>query len=130
MGIDNINAFSSANIGMSSYQSITENAKTENFSNILDKAIADKDDEKLMESCREFEAYFVQTMYKEMLKTVDDSNSLFQKSQATEIFNDFLVEEYAKNISSGKGIGLTSMMYEAIKKQEIASQDPINDLLK
>ncbi len=126
MSLDSINTFSSANIGQSYYDSAVSNAKTNEFSSVLDSAIKEKDDEKLKESCKQFEGYFVQTMYKEMQKTVDDKNSLFPKSQATTTFTDFLVEEYSKNISTGRGIGIADMMYKTMKAQQDALEDPIN----
>lgn len=125
-GLNSINTFSSANIGMSSYQSIQSENELNEFSSVLDDAIASKDDEKLMDSCKQFEAYFVQQMYKAMQSTVDKSNSLFQESQATKIFNDFLVEEQSKAITDGGGIGIADMMYDSMKAQQDALEDPIN----
>ncbi len=127
MSLDSINTFSSANIGTSSFESAKSQAMVSDFSSSLDEAMKAKDDEKLKSSCKEFEGYFVQTLYKEMQKTVDDKNSLFKKSQATNTFTDFLVEEYSKNIADGGGIGIAKMMYESMKAQQTAAEDPINN---
>ncbi len=120
MSIDNISSYSSAGIGQSSYQSAKSSAKIDEFSSLLDEATTTKDDEKMMEACQEFESYFVQSMYKEMQKTLDDSKSLFKKSQAENTFSDFLVEEHAKNIAGGQGIGIAQMMFDSMKKQQDA----------
>ncbi len=124
--MDGISSLSGASIGAQSYDSIKAEAEVNGFSDTLNKAIEDQDDEKLRESCNEFEAYFIQSLYKQMLKTVDDSNSLFPKSQATETFNDFLIEEYAKNITEAGGLGLSDMMYDSIQVRQQALEDPIN----
>lgn len=118
MSIDNISSFSSANLGVSNYESAKSTAQTEKFSDMLDDAMTEKDNKKTMEACKEFESYFVQQMYKSMQSTVDDSNSLIKKSQATNIFTDFLVEENAKNIADGGGIGIAKMMYDTMLREQ------------
>lgn len=72
-------------------------------------------DEKLMETCKEFEAIFINMMLKEMRKTVPDGG-LIEKSTGTKIFEDMYYEEVAKNISDkDDGIGLAKMLYEQFK---------------
>ena len=89
--------------------------KTVAFESILKNT---KDDRELMSACREFEAYFIQMMLREMRKTIDTSNSLIPKSNAEKIFEDMLDEEYA-NIAAkqGDGMGLAQTMYNQMKRQ-------------
>ncbi len=73
-----------------------------------------KDDEKLMETLREFEGIFVHMMLKEMKKTVEDGG-LFEKSRGSEIFEEMHIEELSKEMSKGDGMGIAKMMYEQFK---------------
>ena len=81
----------------------------------MESAKKDKNDEKLMETCKEFEAIFINMMIKAMRKTVPDGG-LIEKSTGTKIFEDMYYEEVAKNISDkDDGIGLAKMLYEQFK---------------
>lgn len=81
----------------------------------IEAAKKDQKDEKLMETCKEFEAIFINMMLKEMRKTVPDGG-LIEKSTGTKIFEDMYYEEVAKNISDkDDGIGLAKMLYEQFK---------------
>ncbi len=123
---DALSSMSSANIGMSSYNSSKAESQASSFSESLEDAMSEKDDKKLLDSCQQFEGYFIQHLYKEMEKTVDSSKSLFKKSQATTTFTDFLIEEHSKNISINGGIGIAKMMYDTMKARQAAEADPIN----
>ena len=70
-----------------------------------------------MDACREFEAYFIEQIYKGMEKTImkaDDDNS---SSSYMDYFQDMQTQEYAKLASEqGNGIGLASQLYEQMKR--------------
>ena len=70
-----------------------------------------RDLESLKESSREFETMFVMEMYKAMRKAVPEGG-LFEKSNATEIFQGMLDLELAKETTKGKGMGIAQAMYE------------------
>lgn len=75
-------------------------------------------DEELMGVCKEFEAYFIEQMYKEMLKTVPESD-LSSKSNSTlvDFFKDQAVTELSKQTSEQNGgLGLAQMLYEQMKR--------------
>jgi flagellar protein FlgJ len=65
----------------------------------------------LKESSREMETMFVMEMYKAMRKAVPEGG-LFEKSNATEIFQGMLDLELAKETTKGEGVGLATAMYE------------------
>lgn len=92
-----------------------QNQKTQNFESVLKKASEEKDDQGLKEACREFEAYFIHQLFKEMRSTIQPGG-LIEKSRGEEIFQDMLDEEYAKNASQGKGMGLGDMLYKQLSK--------------
>ena len=68
----------------------------------------------LRESCREFEAIFVQQMYQAMRKNVPD-NGLIPKDNATRIYQDMLDMQMARETAKGKGTGIGETMYNQMK---------------
>ena len=86
-------------------------AETDAFKKKLEAAASSKDHEKLKEASQEFEAYFIQTLFKEMRKTIQDGG-LTEKSQARTTFEEMLDEEMSKSISKNSGIGLADMIYD------------------
>lgn len=70
----------------------------------------------LRRSCREFEAIYINEMYKAMRKTIPESG-LFEKDMASELYKEMLDMELAKQTASGKGMGVGEAMYEQLKEQ-------------
>jgi len=64
----------------------------------------------LRESCHEFEAIFVEEMFKAMRKTVPDSG-LVNKSMAIDTFQEMLDTETAHQTAKGQGLGIGEAMY-------------------
>ena len=63
----------------------TDYMKTQSDNNRLEKMKADwkeknkgSDDEQLMDACKQFESYFVEQMFKEMMKTVPETDYSFK----------------------------------------------------
>lgn len=110
-GINN-NAFSSI------MTSKKEKVEAKSFEATLNQAIEKEDEEELRGACREFEQYFVNQLFKEMRNTVH-SGGLIPKSQGEKIFEEMLYDEYAKEVSKGKGIGISDMMYKQLSKQQL-----------
>lgn len=78
-----------------------------------------QDDEKLMKVCKEFEGIFLNMMLKEMKKTVE-KDTLIEKSQGTEIFEEMYMEQLSDDISAGSnGVGIAEMMYRQFKRGDI-----------
>ncbi len=72
----------------------------------------------LKRTCQEFEAIFAEQMLKTMWKTVP-SEGLFPKSQAQRIWEDMYLEEMAKEISMGKGLGIADALFRQLSAQLI-----------
>lgn len=81
----------------------------------IDKAITNKDDEKLMESCKEMEKYFIGMLYKQMKTSTLSGEQLIEKGDYEEMFEGQLIDEQAKVMTDAGGIGLAKMMYEQMK---------------
>jgi len=64
----------------------------------------------LKKACQDFEAIFIQSLFKSMRKTVIDSG-LFEKDNAHEIYQDMLDAEIAHQTASQQSMGLADQMY-------------------
>jgi flagellar protein FlgJ len=74
-----------------------------------------KELEDLRSSCREFEAIYIQEMYKSMRKTIPDSG-LFKKGMAEEVYREMIDVELAKQTAAGDGMGIGKKMYDQLYK--------------
>jgi flagellar protein FlgJ len=75
-----------------------------------------KDRKALKKSCQDFEAIFIQSMFKAMRKTVPESG-LFEKDNSGAMYQDMLDQEIASNISQKQSIGLAEQMYRQMEKK-------------
>lgn len=91
--------------------------KAETFEHALNIAVKNGDDAGLMEACKEFEAYFLNVMFKEMRKTISSE----KKSSSEQTFMEMLDDEYAKKAANTGGIGLASFMYRQMKRENSAT---------
>ncbi len=87
-----------------------ETVETDAFKDLLKTAAEGKDLKKLKEASQEFEAYFINMLFKEMRKTIQEGG-LVEKSQARSTFENMLDEEMSKNMSKQGGLGLADMIY-------------------
>jgi flagellar protein FlgJ len=74
-----------------------------------------RDRESLRRSCQDFEAIFIQSMFKSMRKSIPDGG-LFEKDTAHEIYQDMLDGEVAKEISRHQSLGLADQMYRQMER--------------
>ena len=75
-------------------------------------------DDELLAVCKEFEAYFVEQMFKEMQKTVDvfkDEDS-DPNGNLVDFFKDNAIQELAGLQTEREGLGLAQMLYEQMKR--------------
>lgn len=80
-----------------------------------DYAAASKDE--LMSACREFEAYFVEQMFKSMMKTIPSNQETSNyTSTVMDYYKDQMVQSLAKENTEQGGFGLAQMLYEQMKR--------------
>ncbi|MBQ7563143.1 MAG: rod-binding protein [Lachnospiraceae bacterium] len=79
--------------------------------------VSSEEDKKLMEACKEFEAYFYEQVFKEMKKSVSftDSEDAASK-QLMDYYEDSLTSEYAKLAAGQQENGFAQMLYEQMKR--------------
>ncbi|MFH2123549.1 MAG: rod-binding protein [Pseudomonadota bacterium] len=84
---------------------------------------ANKELQALRQSCRDFEAIYIQEMNKAMRKTIPDSG-LFEKNMASEVYKEMLDLEMAKTAASGQGLGIGEAMYQQMKDKIVPPKLP------
>ena len=101
----------------------TDYMKTQSDDQRLEKMKADwkeknkgTDDEQLMDACKQFEAYFVEQMFKEMWKTVPETEYSFQSTGTmVDLYKDNMSQEMASMTTETGGLGLAQTLYEQMK---------------
>lgn len=94
-------------------------AKNNSASKLEDKLSKDyktSTDEELMEVCKEFEAYFVEQVFKALKKMVPEEEESTSGTNTLDYFGDMLTQEYAKSATEGEGLGLAQTLYESMKR--------------
>lgn len=75
--------------------------------------------DKLAEVCNEFEAIFLDQLFKGMRKTakLGTEKSLLHGGMGEDIFKDLLYTEYSKMSAQSNSIGIAKMVYDQITQQ-------------
>jgi Rod binding protein len=89
----------------------------------LDSRIKTKDyskssDEQLLDACKEFEAYFLEQIFKEMQKSVDvfKDGETNPNDSLVDFFKDSTLQELAGTATETQGLGLAQMLFEQMKR--------------
>lgn len=80
---------------------------------------AKANDDELLDACKQFEAYFMEMIFKEMQKTVDCFKSEESSSSTTglvDYFKDTAIQDLAATSTDIQGTGLAQMLYEQMKR--------------
>lgn len=75
-------------------------------------------DDELLAACKQFEAYFLEQVFKEMQKTVDcvkdEENS--SNNSLVDYFKDTTLQDLAATSTETQGLGIAQMLYEQMKR--------------
>lgn len=75
------------------------------------------DDEQLLDVCKQFESYFLEQVFKEMQKTVPETEYSFQATGTmVDYYKDQMVQEIASMSTEKDGLGLAQTLYEQLKR--------------
>ncbi len=86
----------------------------------LKDAVKTRDEKKIDQAARDFEAVFVGEMLKPMFEGLDP-DPLFGGGKGEEIFQGLMIQEYGKSIAAGGGFGLAqAIKAEMVRLQEAA----------
>ena len=86
-------------------------------SNKVENEIKSKNDKKLKEACKDFEAFFLNMVFGEMRKSLP-GNGLFQDSNAKKIYDYMYFDALTREAVKGKSIGISEMLYNYLKQYE------------
>lgn len=75
-------------------------------------------DDELMDACRQFEAYFVEQMFKEMVKTIpSESERSGSMNSMMDYYKEQMIQGIAEETSKQNGgLGLAQMLYEQMRR--------------
>lgn len=74
-------------------------------------------DEELMDACKQFEAYFLEQMFKEMMKTIPESDTTSSyASNLMDYYKDNMIQEIASTSTEQNSLGLAQMLFEQMKR--------------
>lgn len=97
---------------------ITDQASTSKTQSSLTtgKDYSNSTDEELMDVCRQFEAYFLEQVMKQMMKTIPESEeSSGANGTLVEYFKDNMIQELATQSTETNGLGIAQTLYEQMK---------------
>ena len=112
--IDGLGAFAASG----TYLDQAKSASAQALDKSLDKDYSKATEEELMGACKEFEAYFLEQVFKALEKTAkvpgdeDDSSST---TKTLDMFKDQMYQEYASSAVETEGFGIAQMLYESMK---------------
>lgn len=99
---------------------LTNQATNSNVDALKDKLTTDYSkatDEELLDACKQFEAYFLEQVFKGMQKTIPESEySSSSTSALVDYHKDNMIQELAKQSTETNSIGLAQTMYEQMKR--------------
>jgi len=91
-----------------------------NLKSKLDSTNSTSTDDELMDACKQFEAYMLEQVFKEMQKSVDalkdESNKDQPTSNLVDYFKDQTLTKITQDSTETQGLGLAQMLYENMKR--------------
>ena len=74
-------------------------------------------DAELMDACKQFEAYFLEQMFKEMRKTIPESEETSGSTGSlVDYYKDQMVQNIAADSTEQNSLGLAQTLYEQMKR--------------
>ena len=93
------------------------NQSTTKLENKLNTDMTQATDEELMDACKQFEAYFVEQMFKSMMKTVPKNEEMSASTTTlTDFYKDEMLKELASDSTETNSLGLAQTLYEQMKR--------------
>lgn len=89
---------------------------TSKLENQLESDYSKATDEELMDVCKQFESYFLEQMFKEMWKTIPNSEESGSDANMLEYYRDQMFQELASQSTEQNSLGLAQTLYEQMKR--------------
>lgn len=106
----------SINASYSDIYKTASNVSASKLENQLDTDYAKATDEELMDVCKQFEAYFLEQVFKGMMKTIPQSDENSSNSTMVDFFKDQMVQQIAADSTEQNSLGIAQMLYEQMKR--------------
>lgn len=101
---------------MDQTSSSAANRKTNQLQTSLEGNLSSASDEELMDVCKQFEAYFVEQVMKEVEKTIPKTEEDSTMSMYTDFFKEQVMQTMAEEICDKQNLGFAQQMYEQMKR--------------
>lgn len=105
--------------GLNSYYNTdTTSNTTSKLEETLNSDLSTATKDELMDVCKDFEAYFIEQMFKAMQKMVPESSSEVSGStkQLQDYYKEQMTQSFAEQASEGEGLGIAQILYEQMKR--------------
>lgn len=76
-----------------------------------------RDEQQLKETCAEFEAVMVQSMFKAM-RGSETEDGLVEKDMASEVYRDLFDGQVARELAHEQSMGIGQQIYKQLEKQQ------------
>ena len=95
----------------------TDNVSSKKMQDTVSKDYSQASDEELLDVCKQFEAYFMEQVFKQMEKTIiKDESSSSTTSTLVDYFKDSALQELTNTAADTQGLGIAQMLYEQMKR--------------
>ena len=109
--------------GMSSLAGMAaNNASAAKLEGKLQTSYENASDEELMDACKQFEAYFLEQMFKAMQKTVPNYSTegmAGSSNSMMDFYKEQMIQQVAADTTQQSSLGLAQMLYEQMKRNMI-----------
>lgn len=94
-----------------------DNAQTSKIKDTVSKDYSKATDDELLDVCKQFEAYFMEQVFKQMEKTIiRDEKSSGSSTALVDYFKDSALQELTAQSTETQGLGIAQMLYEQMKR--------------
>lgn len=95
----------------------TDNVSNKKMQDTVSKDYSKATDEELLDVCKQFEAYFMEQVFKQMEKTIiKDESSTGSSTALVDYFKDSALQELTNTAADTQGLGIAQMLYEQMKR--------------
>ena len=96
----------------------TASSSASKLEETLNSDLSTATEEELMDVCKDFEAYFIEQMFKAMQRMVPESedNVSAATKQLKDYYKDQMTQSYAEQASEGGGLGIAQVLSEQMKR--------------
>jgi len=102
-------------------------ASTSKLEDQLKSDYSEATDKELMDACKQFEAYFLEQVFKGMEKTIpkDDDGSSSGMTMM-DYFKDEMIQDVAADATEQNSLGLAQMLYDQMKRNYGVDADSLS----